>query len=51
LNAIFADMFSASAVMAVGGGLFTAVIILSVGNGQLRRMYFPGPVLAPVGAD
>ena len=51
VNAIFADMFSASAVMAMGGGLFIVVIVLSVGSRQLRRIYFPKPLLAPMGAD
>ena len=51
VNAIFADMFSASAVMAVGGVLFVAVIVLSLASAPLRRIYFPRPVLAPVGAD
>lgn len=41
INAAFADMFSASAVMAVGGILFVAVIMFSVGSGALRRIYFP----------
>ncbi len=51
LNAVFADMFSASAVMAVGGVLFVGMIFLSVGSGALRRIYFPKVVMASSGAD
>ena len=48
INAAIADVFSASAVMAVGGALFVIVITLSVGSGALRRIYFPGLAGAPV---
>ena len=47
INAVFADLFNASAVMAVGGVLFMIAITLSVGNFSLRRIYFPSPVAAP----
>ena len=47
INAAFADLFSASAVMAVGGALFVIVITLSVGSGALRRIYFPKLAAAP----
>lgn len=40
VNAIFADIFTASAVMAVGGALFVAVIALSLGSSAVRRIYF-----------
>jgi len=48
INAAIADVFSASAVMAVGGALFVIVITLSVGSGALRRIYFPKLAGAPV---
>ncbi len=51
LNAVFADMFSASAVMAVGGVLFIGAICLSVGSGSLRKIYFPRVAMASSGAD
>ena len=51
INAVFADMYNASAVMAVGGVLFIGVIFLSVGSGALRRIYFPRVALASSGAD
>ena len=37
----FSDVFSASAVMAVGGLVFLAAITLSVTSGALRGIYFP----------
>lgn len=51
INAVFADMFNASAVMAVGGVLFIGVIVLSVWSGSLRRIYFPRVAMATSGAD
>lgn len=54
INAVFADMFTASAVMAVmavGGVLFIGAICLSVGSGALRRIYFPRMAIASSGAD
>ena len=48
INAAIADVFSASAVMAVGGALFVIVITLSVSSGALRRIYFPKLSGAPV---
>jgi len=52
INAAIADVFSASAVMAVGGILFIIVISLSLGSGALRRIYFPNlaPSPAPTAA-
>ncbi len=51
LNAVFADMFNASAVMAVGGVLFVGVVIFSAGSGALRSVYFPKVAIASSGAD
>jgi hypothetical protein len=50
INATFADLFSASAVMAVGGALFMVVIVISVATGPLRRIYFPALSATPVTA-
>lgn len=50
VNAAIADVFSASAVMAVGGALFVVVIAFSVGSGALRRIYFPRISATPVTA-
>ena len=50
INAAFADVFSASNVLIVGGALFTVVIVFSVGSGALRRIYFPTPAAIPVAA-
>ena len=43
INAALADVFNASAVLVVGGLIFTIVIAVSVSNGALRRIYFPRP--------
>ncbi|PKB80883.1 MAG: hypothetical protein BZY88_07670 [SAR202 cluster bacterium Io17-Chloro-G9] len=40
-NGGFSDVFTASAVMAVGGALFLIAISLSVTSGSLRGIYFP----------
>jgi MFS family permease len=45
LNAAIADIFTAPAVMVVGGLLFLAVVLISFGSGALRRIYFPGPAV------
>lgn len=50
LNAAIADVFNASAVMAVGGVLFVIVISFSVGSGALRRIYFPRLEASPAAA-
>ena len=42
INAAVADIFTAPAVMVVGGLLFLVVVVLSFGSGALRRIYFPG---------
>jgi len=47
-NAAVADFVNAPIVMAAGGVLFIAVISASLGFGQLRRIYFPKPVEAPL---
>ena len=41
LSAVVADVFNASLVMAVGGLFLIVVIVVSVGVGPLRRLYFP----------
>ena len=43
INAALADVFNAPGVMVVGGLVFLVVIVMSVGSGQLRRIYFPRP--------
>jgi MFS family permease len=40
-NAAFADVFSASSVLVFGGLVFVAVVVISLGSGQLRKLYFP----------
>ncbi len=42
-NAAFADLFSASAVLVVGGLIFVAAVFVSLGINPLRRLYFPRP--------
>ena len=42
-NAAFADVFSASAVLVVGGLIFVAAVFVSLGVNPLRRLYFPRP--------
>ena len=51
-NAAFADVFSASAVLVVGGLIFMVALIASFGSGSLRRLYFPSAApAAEVGAS
>jgi hypothetical protein len=50
INATIADVFNATAVMAVGGAIFVIVIAFSVGSGALRRIYFPKAASTPVPA-
>ena len=50
VNAAIADVFTAPAVMVVGGLLFLAVVVLSFGSGALRRIYFPSPALPAAAA-
>ena len=49
INAAIADIFTAPIVMVAGGLLFLAAVILSLGSGSLRRIYFP-PTVSPVAA-
>jgi len=42
-NAAFADVFSASAVLVVGGLIFVVAVFVSLGVNPLRRLYFPRP--------
>ncbi len=49
-NAAFADIFSASSVLVFGGLIFVAVVFVSLGNGSLRKLYFPGAAKTAVGA-
>ena len=42
-NAAFADVFSAAAVLVVGGLIFVAAVFVSLGVNPLRRLYFPRP--------
>ena len=51
INAGFADVFSASAVMVVGGVIFIGVVIASLGSASLRKLYFPAVAPAAVGAS
>ena len=50
INASIADVFNATAVMAVGGALFVLVITFSISSGALRRIYFPKVAATPVTA-
>jgi hypothetical protein len=45
INAAIADVFTAPAVMVVGGLLFLGAVVISFGSGALRRIYFPGPAV------
>ena len=40
-NAALADIYSASAVLVVGGLLFIGIVAVSLGSASLRRLYFP----------
>ena len=48
INAYLADLFTATAVMAVGGILFLIVITLSLSSVALRRIYFPKLSATPI---
>ena len=50
INAGFADAFSASAVLVVGGLVFVGVVVLSLASPPIRRLYFPSAEPAAVGA-
>ena len=51
-NAAIADIngIGAPSVLVVGGLIFVAVVIVSLGSRQLRRLYFPQPASEAVGA-
>ncbi len=40
------DVFNAPVVITIGGLLFMGTIVLSLGSGALRRIYFPSPAAA-----
>mgnify|MGYP003320751327 CR=1 FL=1 len=40
-NAALADIYSASAVLVVGGLLFIGIVAVSLGSASLRQLYFP----------
>ena len=42
INGAIADVFSASAVMVVGGFIFFVVVVISLGSTSLRELYFSG---------
>jgi MFS family permease len=48
-NAAFADQYSASAVLIVGGVIFMVAVSLSLGVGPLRKLYFPSDEPTAVG--
>lgn len=50
-NAAFADIFSPSAVLIVGGLIFVVAVLFSLGSGSLRKLYFPEAAPAAVGAS
>ena len=53
INGAIADVFSASAVLVVGGILFFGIVVISFGNTSIRGLYFPKPeqTFAPSTAD
>ncbi|MEE3248614.1 MAG: MFS transporter [Chloroflexota bacterium] len=53
INGAIADVFSASAVLVVGGVLFFGIVVISSGNTSIRGLYFPKPeqTFAPSTAD
>jgi len=46
-NAAFADMFSPSAVLIVGGLIFIVAVFFSLGSDSIRSLYFPKPAPTP----
>ena len=42
INGAIADVFSASAVMVVGGLIFFVIVVISLGSTSLRELYFSG---------
>ncbi len=51
VNAAFADMFSPSAVLIVGGLIFVVAVLFSLESASIRRLYFPSTAPAAVGAS
>ena len=45
VGAAISDVYSAPAVMLVGGLLFLGTMVVSLGSGTLRRVYFPAPAV------
>ena len=45
IGAALSDVFTAPAVMLVGGLLFFGAMAVSFGSGTLRRVYFPAPAV------
>ena len=45
LGAIAADFFTAPAVMVAGGLMFLGAVVVSLGSGPMRRIYFPAPAV------
>ena len=45
IGATIADVFTAEAVMVVGGLVFFGAVVLSFGSSSLRRVYFPAPAV------
>ena len=45
VGAVISDVYSAPAVMLVGGVLFLGAMAVSFGSGTLRRVYFPAPAV------
>jgi len=51
INAAFADLYSPSAVLIVGGLIFVVAVLFSLGSASIRRLYFPSPMPAAGGAS
>ena len=49
-NAAIADIFSASAVLVVGGLIFVGIVVVSLGSASLRELYFPSAEATMVSA-
>ena len=45
IGAAISDVFTASAVMVVGGLIFFGAVLLSLGSSSLRQIYFPAPAV------
>ena len=51
INGAIADVFSASAVMAVGGLIFIVVVLISLGSTSIRGLYFSGSESSAVSTE